>query len=69
MDHPRTNLGTLQSSQKLSLSTLFGINKRNLEKHIRELYRRKGTKEGAKLFMKILLDETSDIFYPNCYFL
>ena len=44
-----------------------GINKRNLEKHIRELYRRKGTKEGAKLFMKILLDETSDIFYPNQY--
>ena len=44
-----------------------GINKRNLEKHIGELYRRKGTKEGAKLFMKILLDEESEVFYPNQY--
>ena len=46
-----------------------GINKRNLEKHIRELYRRKGTKEGAKLFMRILLDETAEVFYPNQYML
>jgi hypothetical protein len=38
-------------------NTATGIDKRNLEKHIRELYRRKGTKEGAKLFMRILLDE------------
>ena len=44
-----------------------GINKRNLEKHIRELYRRKGTKEAAKLFMRILLDEESEVFYPNQY--
>lgn len=50
-----------------NLST--GINKRNLEKHIRELYRRKGTKEGAKLFMKILLDENAEVFYPNQYML
>jgi hypothetical protein len=46
-----------------------GIDKRNLEKHIRELYRRKGTKEGAKLFMKILLDENAEVFYPNQYML
>ena len=46
-----------------------GINKRNLEKHIGELYRRKGTKEGAKLFMKILLDEDAEVFYPNQYML
>ena len=44
-----------------------GIDKRNLEKHIRELYRRKGTKEAAKLFMRILLDESSEVFYPNQY--
>jgi hypothetical protein len=44
-----------------------GINKRNLEKHIRELYRRKGTKEAAKLFMRILLDESAEVFYPNQY--
>jgi len=46
-----------------------GIDKRNLEKHIRELYRRKGTREGAKLFMKILLDENAEVFYPNQYML
>ena len=46
-----------------------GVNKRNLEKHIGELYRRKGTKEGAKLFMKILLDEEAEVFYPNQYML
>lgn len=50
-------------------NTATGIDKRNLEKHIRELYRRKGTKEGAKLFMRILLDEESEIFYPNQYML
>ena len=50
-------------------NTATGIDKRNLEKHIRELYRRKGTKEGAKLFMKILLDEDAEIFYPNQYML
>ena len=46
-----------------------GIDKRNLEKHIGELYRRKGTKEGAKLFMRILLDESAEVFYPNQYML
>jgi len=45
------------------------VNKRTLEKHIGELYRRKGTKEGAKLFMKILLDEDAEVFYPNQYML
>jgi hypothetical protein len=50
-------------------NTATGIDKRNLEKHIRELYRRKGTKEGAKLFMRILLDEDAEIFYPNQYML
>jgi hypothetical protein len=50
-------------------NTATGIDKRNLEKHIRELYRRKGTKEGAKLFMKILLDEEAEVFYPNQYML
>jgi len=44
-----------------------GINKRNLEKHINELYRRKGTDEGIKLFIKILLGEEAEIFYPNQY--
>ena len=46
-----------------SLAT--GLDKRNLTKNIRELYRRKGTQEGLKLFIRILLDEESEIFYPN----
>ena len=46
-----------------------GIDKRNLVKNIKELYRRKGTKEASKLFMKILLDQDSEIFYPNQYML
>ena len=46
-----------------SLAT--GLDKRNLTKNIAELYRRKGTQEGAKLFLRILLDEDAEIFYPN----
>tara|TARA_B100002003_G_scaffold91379_1_gene85323 strand:- start:748 stop:5937 length:5190 start_codon:yes stop_codon:yes gene_type:complete len=46
-----------------------GLEKRNLVKNIRELYRRKGTKEAAKLFMRILLDVDADVFYPNQYML
>ena len=44
-----------------------GTNRRDLEKHIGDLYRRKGTKEGFKLFIKILLNESAEIFYPNQY--
>ena len=46
-----------------------GINKRNLIKNIRELYRAKGTADGHKIFMRMLLDEDSEIFYPNKYML
>jgi hypothetical protein len=42
-----------------------GLDKRNLTKNIRELYRRKGTQEGIKLLIRILLDEEAEIFYPN----
>jgi hypothetical protein len=44
-----------------------GINRRDLEKHIGDLYRRKGTEAGFKLFIKILLNESAEIFYPNQY--
>ena len=44
-----------------------GISKRNLIKNIKDLYAAKGTSEGHKLFMRILLGETADIFYPNTY--
>ena len=46
-----------------------GIDKRNIIKNIRELYRIKGTKEGHKLFLRILLGEESEILYPNRYML
>ena len=46
-------------------SVATGLDKRNLTKNIRELYRRKGTQEGVKLLIRILLDEEAEIFYPN----
>ena len=46
-----------------------GVDTRNLIKNIRELYRTKGTSEGHKIFMKILLGENAEIFYPNQYML
>lgn len=54
---------TFMSAIPSSLAT--GLDKRNLTKNIKELYRRKGTQEGAKLFLRILLDEDAEIFYPN----
>mgnify|MGYP001201813471 CR=1 FL=1 len=44
-----------------------GINKRTLIKNIKDLYAAKGTSEGHKLFMRMLLGEESEIFYPNIY--
>jgi len=46
-----------------------GISKRDLIKNIKDLYTAKGTSEGHKLFMRILLGETGEIFYPNTYML
>ena len=42
-----------------------GINKRNLTKNIRELYRAKGTSEGHKTFLRMILGEDTEIVYPN----
>ena len=44
-----------------------GLNKRNLIKNIKDLYAAKGTAEGHKLFMRMLLGEEATIFYPNIY--
>ena len=44
-----------------------GIDKRNLIKNIKDLYAAKGTSEGHKLFMRMLLGEEATIFYPNIY--
>jgi hypothetical protein len=42
-----------------------GIDKRNLIKNIRELYRIKGTSESFELFIRILLDLDAEVIYPN----
>ena len=42
-----------------------GVDQRNLIKNIRELYRAKGTSEGHKIFLRMLLGENSEIMYPN----
>ena len=42
-----------------------GVDKRNLIKNIRELYRAKGTSEGHKIFMRMLLGVNSEVTYPN----
>ncbi len=46
-----------------SLAT--GVNKRNLLKNIKDLYRAKGTKKGHQLFFRILLNEDADLYYPT----
>jgi hypothetical protein len=42
-----------------------GVDQRNLIKNIRELYRAKGTSEGHKIFLRMILGENSEIMYPN----
>ena len=42
-----------------------GVAKRKLVKNIKDLYSAKGTRDGHKLFFRILLGENAEIFYPN----
>jgi len=51
----------------IPLTLADGVSKRNLIKNIRELYRTKGTSEGHKIFMRMLLGETAEVTYPNKY--
>jgi hypothetical protein len=44
-----------------------GVSKRNLIKHIKDLYATKGTSEGHKLLLRLMFNETPDIFYPTKY--
>ena len=46
-----------------------GVSKRNLIKNIKDLYSAKGSSEGHKLFMRLLLGESVEIFYPTEYML
>ncbi len=49
----------------IPLTLADGVSKRNLIKNIRELYRAKGTSEGHKIFMRMLLGESAEVTYPN----
>ena len=42
-----------------------GLNKRNLIKNIKSLYKVKGTQEGHKMFFKMLFNELSETIYPR----
>lgn len=42
-----------------------GINKRNLIKNIKSLYKLKGTQKGHELFFRILFNDNSETFYPR----
>ena len=43
----------------------IGLNKRNLIKNIKSMYRLKGTQKGHELFFRILFNEISETFYPR----
>ena len=51
----------------IPLTLADGVSKRNLIKNIRELYSAKGTSEGHKIFMRMLLGENAQVTYPNQY--
>jgi hypothetical protein len=40
-------------------------NIRFIVKHILDLYRRKGTEEGLKLFFRLFYEESAEVFYPS----
>ena len=42
-----------------------GIDKRNLIKNIKSLYKLKGTQKGHELFFRILFNDQSETFYPR----
>ena len=50
-------------------SLASGVSKRDLIKNIRDLYTAKGTSEGHKLFLRLLLGENAEIVYPNQFML
>jgi len=42
-----------------------GVNKRNLIKNVKSLYKAKGTNRGHELFFKLLFNEDSETIYPR----
>ena len=43
----------------------LGLDKRNLIKNIKSMYRLKGTQKGHELFFRILFNQDSETFYPR----
>ena len=43
----------------------LGLDKRNLIKNIKSMYRLKGTQKGHELFFRILFNQVSETFYPR----
>jgi len=43
----------------------IGLDKRNLIKNIKSMYRLKGTQAGHELFFRILFNQVSETFYPR----
>ena len=43
----------------------LGLDKRNLIKNIKSMYRLKGTQKGHELFFRILFNQPSETFYPR----
>lgn len=58
-----------QLMQAIPFTLASGTSKRDLIKNIRDLYTSKGTSEGHKLFMRLMFDEESEVFYPTKYML
>jgi len=58
-----------QLMQAIPFTLASGTSKRDLIKNIRDLYTAKGTSEGHKLFMRLMFDEESEVFYPTKYML
>ena len=53
--------------ESIPLTLATNTSKRNLLKNIRDLYSAKGTSEGHKLFMRLLLGEDANVIYPTEY--
>lgn len=62
-------LDQLRNSFMESIPSTLATNtsKRNLLKNIKDLYSAKGTSEGHKLFMRLLLGEDANVIYPTEY--
>ena len=62
---PSSTNSETPSVESLPNTLADGIAKRKLIKNIRDMYSAKGTRDGHKLFFRILFDEEAVITYPR----